>query len=68
MYLCKECEKIKKRLFHDCMGDGMCEKHGRYSFYRTQLKQSCQKCAREKNICQICGSQVEKLMEKQGLT
>lgn len=50
-------EECKKHLMFggSCMGDGFCEKHGHFAFYNNDLKILCDDCAREKNICQICG-------------
>jgi len=64
MHLCKKCEKEEKDnelswLFNTVFGDGVCDKHGRFSFYRNNLKEHCYKCAVEKNICQICGEIVK---------
>lgn len=52
MIVCNHC---KNKVKPECKGDGECKKHGKFSFYMHNLKESCTKCAKEKNICQICG-------------
>jgi methionyl-tRNA synthetase len=42
------------------MGDGYCKKHGVFPFYSMQLKEKCSACAKEKNICQVCGNSLSK--------
>jgi len=53
MYLCDGCRK--KKILKTVRGDGKCEKHGRFAFYTNRLKEFCPACAREKDICQLCG-------------
>ena len=57
MFVCHNC---KEKVEPQCKGDGRCKKHGRFSFYMHHLKEACAKCAREKNICQICGEKLNK--------
>ena len=45
------------------MGDGSCEKHGRFAYYESGLKEKCWKCAKEKNICQRCGKEIKSLLK-----
>jgi hypothetical protein len=40
------------------MGDGSCDKHGRFAYYEHGLKENCYKCAIEQNICQRCGKKM----------
>ena len=54
MILCSEC----KPPFKNCMGDGNCRKHGRFAFYNDRLKERCGRCAKAKNICQVCGKKL----------
>lgn len=55
MIVCSDC---KDKVNPECKGDGNCKKHGRFSFYMYNLAESCSKCAQEKNICQICGKEL----------
>jgi len=48
----------KKNSLVNVRGDGKCPEHGRFAFYRKNLKEHCPACASKKNICQICGEPV----------
>lgn len=52
MILCLNCNN---RGYTRVKGDGKCDKHGRFVFYRGHLKEYCSLCAKEKQICQVCG-------------
>jgi hypothetical protein len=57
MNLCNECKKYIEKFawLSQVMGDGYCDKHGRFPFYYEPLKEYCIECAMEQNICQRCG-------------
>ena len=60
MYLCQKCKDTKsERMFYHILGDGLCDKHGRFSYSIRSLKVKCYQCALEKNICQMCGNKVK---------
>lgn len=61
MKLCAECKCLPN--FSKVMGDGSCEKHGRFAYYESGLKEKCWKCAKEKNICQRCGKEIKSLLK-----
>lgn len=55
MQKCPECKLLYTL---QCMGDGSCDKHGRFAYYEHGLKENCYKCAIEQNICQRCGKKM----------
>jgi hypothetical protein len=62
MILCEKCKidyDNPRRFFHHVLGDGLCDKHGRFSFSRLNLKELCSECAKEKNKCQVCGKKLK---------
>jgi hypothetical protein len=53
------CNKHKNILFRSSKKiTKICEKHGQYETITTFLKEPCLYCAKEKNICQVCGEKI----------
>lgn len=56
--VCDECnDNNKPCIIHHVMGDGCCDKHGRFAFY-YRVEKLCKQCATEEGICQICGKKI----------
>jgi hypothetical protein len=40
------------------MGDGSCNKHGRYAYYKRYHLNGCSLCAKETGLCANCGKKI----------
>jgi hypothetical protein len=67
MVFCNKCEIKYESIYYPrhILGDGECKKHGKFFFDTLKIKELCPECAKEKNICQICGKKLKKEKEKE---